>query len=222
MVNFASQFKQIKEMKTQTASGETLMANPFKNTAAKTDKAKRDYPWFTTDQWGNRIRPKGCFTTNLKFYKSPSSGKMMGFIHKVPNSDLYIGVRESDKRPKLPVVLDCELEDTLQAGTLYKCLFTFRYDRKAAVCIRATKKKFSAKVQMSYLKDIVYQVEVAFGNSKYVYDPKDGTHQSMTNRQAFIDKIRKADFIEDIDNVIFEVMKQTAHIQKMMKKDGYM
>ncbi len=186
-------------------------------------KVKRDYPYFTHDQFGNRVKPSGCFRTRLKFFKSDKFATLVGFIHRAKGK--YMGVREEDDLPKFPCFIDPELEPEIQEGVLYDITFVFKHDSKVAVCIDAQATRFKAKIEESYLKDIIYTVEVTVGNQRFCYDPKDGAKGSgmtrLRNRQALRGKLERCN-IDRKELLLADFDKAADRIDRMFRKDGYM
>ncbi len=137
--------------------------------------------------------------TKLKFVKSERSGAWVGFVSKNPKNGRIFGVREDDKRLKQVCVASYECTPFIEAGVLYDVeMVPMKAANSGFVVVSASPHAFEAKVESTIIKNVVYKVEVKFGNKTILYDPKDGNHDSVRCLEKCADVLRVRKDIKDL------------------------
>lgn len=170
---------------------------------------------------GKKKYPEGTIFTKLKFKKSEQSGRLVGFISQNPKSGRIKGVREDSEFPKQVCVVDATIAPEIIVGALYNVAIVPMYNKKGFIVIEAVPCQFKAEIEVNYVRNAIYIVNVKFGNKTITFDPKDGRKESTRSLSAVKALLEKRIDIRNITQVVEDFVDAAHDILKKFEHDGF-
>lgn len=170
---------------------------------------------------GKKTYPKGTIFTKLKFKRSERSNLIVGFASKNTRTGRIKGVREEDNILKRVCVVDESIAPNIILGVLYDVAMVPMKHRNGYVVIEAKPYKFKVVVEINYVRNAVYMVNVKFGNKNIIFDPKDGRKESSRSIEAVKAMLEERVDIMDKEEAIEDFLAAANEILKRYEQDGF-
>lgn len=158
--------------------------------------------------------------TQLKFVKSPKTGKFVGFVSKTKDNILK-GVREESIYRKRICILSEELERMVLPDTLYDVELKPMHRKNGYVVTSAVRVLFNATVESFVVPGKKYQVIVHFGGKTVYFDPLNGRTSSSRTKAGVLAILNKRNDISNQNGVISDFLDRAEEVIRQMREDGY-
>lgn len=158
--------------------------------------------------------------TQLKFVKSPETGKLVGFVSRTKDNILK-GVREESIYRKRICILSEELEVNVHPDTLYDVELKPMHRKNGYVVTSAVRVLFDATVESFIVTGKIYRVIVHFGGKTVYFDPLNGKTPSSRTKAGVLAILNKRNDIADQSGVISDFLDRADEIIRRMREDGY-
>ncbi len=168
-----------------------------------------------------RELPEGTISTKLKFVKSDKTGAYVGFISQNPKTGRICGVRQDSEFPKKICIVDKKLAPEILINVLYDVTLIPMKEKDGYIAISAIPVQFKATIETNYIRKVVYQVLVKFGNKVVIFDPKDGKQESRRYLSKCREILEKRVDIKDITQVVDDFMEQATKLLRRYEADGF-
>lgn len=173
------------------------------------------------NQKSERELPEGTIYTKLKFTKSDKTGAYVGFISQNPKTKRICGVRQDSEFPKKICIVDKKLAPEILLNVLYDVTLIPMKEKDGYIAIAATPVEFKATIETNYIKKVIYQVIVKFGNKTIIFDPKDGKQESRRYLSKCREILEKRVDIKNITQVVDDFVEQATKLLRRYESDGF-
>ena len=160
--------------------------------------------------------------TKLKFVKSDRTGSWVGFVSINPKNGRVFGVREDDKNPKKVCVASREVACFIEPGVLYDVqLIPMKNKSAGYIVVEAEPHAFEAKITPTVIKNVIYKVEVKFGNKTLLFDPKEGKLDSVRDLDKCAEMLKKRMDVKNLLQVVDDFLKVGQTVLSSYQNDQY-
>jgi hypothetical protein len=157
--------------------------------------------------------------TKLKFVRSEKSGAYIGFVSQNLQTGRIIGVRQDSKYSKKICIIDKELANFIILDILYDVTLIPMREKNGYIVIEANPVTFKARIETTYIKKVIYKIEVKFGNKSILFDPIDGKKDSVRTIAGVREILEKRMDIQDSQQVIEDFLNTAYLLMKHYEND---
>jgi hypothetical protein len=132
----------------------------------------------TVNEEGKKVFPIGTVFSKLRFKYSTRTGNLIAYVTK--RNGCWYGVGKKAREPKQVVLVSPAIQDEVQYNTLYRVAMVPMVEKKGFVAIGVLEAAFVATVITTYVPNILYKVEVKWGNRIITFDPSSKRNNSIS------------------------------------------